>query len=476
MQCRMLIDGSWSDSHSGATWEVVNPATEQPIDGVPFGGAAEAESAIDAARRAQPSWGAATAYERGAILLRVANLIRERVDELAPITTRECGKPLAESRGEWTASAAVFEWFSEEGKRSYGRVVPARTAGKRLLVVPSPVGVVGTITAWNFPVLLASRKWAAALAAGCTVVGRPSELTPMTAMALANLLVEAGIPPGVFNLVNGDPDAIGRAFVGSPRVNKVSFTGSQRVGRILMAGAADGLKRLALELGGSAPVLVFPDVDVEDAARQCVRAKFRNAGQVCVSPSRFIVHETIIDAFLQAAEAAARSLVIGDGMDDRVTLGPLVTAAGRDNVESFVRDAVSKGANVITGGRRPPSLDRGFFFEPTVLTDISPLMRVSCEEVFGPVMPVSSFKTFDEAVQTANRTPYGLAGYVLTRDLSTAIRAYEALTFGIVGVNDLVPATAEAPFGGVKESGFGREGGQEGLREYLDQKFVSMGF
>lgn len=475
MQYRMLIDGAWSDAHGGASREVINPATEEPVAVVPFGGADEAEAAIDAAHRAQPAWAAATAYERGAVLLRVADLIRERVDDLAPISTRECGKPLAESRGEWLAAAAVFEWFSEEGKRAYGRVVPARAPGKRLMVIPSPVGVVGTITAWNFPVLLASRKWAAALAAGCAVVGRPSELTPMTAMALANLLVDAGIQPGVFNLVNGEPDAIGRAFLRSAFVNKVSFTGSQRVGRILMAGAADRLKRLALELGGSAPVIVFPDVDIEDAARQCVRGKFRNSGQVCISPSRFFVHETIFEGFLQAAEAAVQSLVVGDGLTEGVTLGPLVTAAGRDRVESFVRDAVSKGAKVITGGRRPPALDRGFYYEPTVLTDVSPLMKLSCEEVFGPVMPVSSFKTFEEAVQAANSTPYGLAGYVLTSDMATAVRAYEMLKFGIVGVNDLLPSTAEAPFGGVKESGFGREGGQEGLSEYMDNKFVSMG-
>jgi succinate-semialdehyde dehydrogenase/glutarate-semialdehyde dehydrogenase len=475
MQFRMLIDGSWRDARGGATWDVVNPATLERVAAVPFGGADEAEDAIEAAHRAQPGWACATAYDRGGVLLRVAGLIRDRVDDLAPISTRECGKSLAESRAEWLAAAAVFEWFSEEGKRAYGRVVPARALGKRLLVVPSPVGVVGTITAWNFPVLLASRKWSAALAAGCAVVGRPSELTPMTAMALANLLFEAGVPPGVFNLVNGDPDAMGKAFLRNAFVDKVSFTGSQRVGRILMAGAADGLKRLALELGGSAPVLVFPDVDVEDAVGQSVRGKFRNNGQVCISPSRFFVHEAIFDAFLQAAEAAVRSLVVGDGMEQGVTLGPLVTAAGRDKVEGFVQDAVSKGAKVITGGRRPHGLERGHFFEPTVLTDISPVMRLSCEEVFGPVMPVSSFKTFDEAVEAANSTPYGLAGYVLTRDLGTAVRSYEALRFGIIGVNDLLPSTAEAPFGGVKESGFGREGGEEGLREYMDHKFVSMG-
>ena len=475
MQYRLLIDGSWSDAFEGGTWDVTNPATEETTATVPFGGAAEVEAAIRAAHRAHPAWADATAYERGGVLTRVGELIRDRVDDLAPISTKECGKPLAESRAEWLAAAAVFEWFSEEGKRAYGRVVPARSPSKRLMVIPVSAGVVGTITAWNFPVLLASRKWAAALAAGCTVVGRPSELTPMSAMALANLLAEAGTPPGAFNLVNGEPEAMGEALLGSPLVGKVGFTGSQRVGRILMSAAAPGLKRLSLELGGSAPVVVFPDVDVRDAAAQCVRAKFRNNGQVCISPARFYVHERVFDQFLEATEAAVRSLVVGDGMDEGVTLGPLVMSAGREKVESFVEDAVSKGAKVIVGGRRPPDFDRGYFYEPTILTNVSPLMRLSCEEVFGPVMPVSPFQTFEEVVEVANGTPYGLAGYVLTRDLGTAVRAYESLEFGIVGVNDLFPATAEAPFGGVKESGFGREGGQEGLREYLDYKFVSMG-
>jgi succinate-semialdehyde dehydrogenase len=470
----MLIDGSWVGAADGRTRDVINPATEEVAASVPFGGAEEARAAVEAAHRAQPAWAAATAYERGSVLLRVADLIRQGVDDLAPVSTRECGKPLAESRAEWLASAAVFEWFAEEGKRAYGRVVPARTPGKRLLVVPSPVGVVATITAWNFPALLASRKWAASLAAGCAVAGRPSELTPMTAMALADIMVEAGIPPGVFNLVNGDPEAMGQVFLHSPLVDKISFTGSQRTGRILMAGAAEGLKRLALELGGSAPVLVFPDVDVQGAARECVRGKFRNNGQVCIAASRFYVHRDIFGAFLESVEAAVKALAVGDGMHEGVTLGPLVTANGREKVEAFVQDAVAKGARVITGGKRPPGLDRGYFYEPTVLMDVSPSMRVSCEEVFGPVMPIFPFDTFEEGIEAANGTPYGLAAYVLTRDMSTAVRAIEALRFGIVGVNDLVPSTAEAPFGGVKQSGFGREGGQEGLHEYMDEKFISI--
>ena len=475
MHYRMLINGEWQDARSGQTWDVVNPATEETIASVPFGGAEEAEAAISAAHEAQPGWAAMTAYERGAILRRAADLLRERLDDLAPIMTRECGKPLAEARGEWNACADLFDWFAEEGKRAYGRTIPARRGEKRLMAIPMPVGVVATITAWNFPAYLPARKWSGALAAGCTVVGRPSELTPMSAMALVNVLVEAGMPAGVVNLVNGDPASIGQAFLQSPYIDKISFTGSQRVGQILMRGAADQIKHLSLELGGSAPVLIFDDVDVRDAAQRAVTAKFRNNGQVCISPARFYVQAGIYDEFLAAVRELSGQLVLGDGLQPGVTNGPLVTANGRNNVEAFVQDAVQKGAQVVAGGARPAGLERGYFFEPTVLANVSPLMRVTCEEVFGPVMPVYKFNTLEEALQMANNTPFGLAGYVLTRDLSRATRAYEGLRFGIVGVNDLVPATAEGPFGGVKQSGWGREGAQEGLYEYLDTKFVSIG-
>lgn len=474
MHYKMLIDGAWVDAGNGRTWRVMNPATETEVAQVPFGDASDAYAAIEAARNAQPLWAEMTAYERGAILGRVAELIRGRLDELAPIMTRECGKPLAEARDEWTATASVFEWFAEEGKRAYGRIIPASKPGKRLLAIPAPVGVVATITAWNFPAFLPARKWAAALAAGCSVVGRPSELTPMTAMGLANMMVEAGVPAGAFNLVNGDPEAMGAAFLESPLVDKVSFTGSQRVGQILVRGAAERIKRLALELGGSAPVLVFPDVDVEAAASQAVRAKFRNSGQVCISPSRFFVHRDVFGEFQEASEAAVGALVVGDGMEEGVTMGPLVTAAGREKVAAFVQDAVARGGKVVAGGGRPTGLHNGFFYQPTILTDVTPLMRIGCEEVFGPVMPLTPFNTFEEAIRLANDTPYGLAAYVLARDMATAVRVYEKLEAGVIGVNDMVPATAEGPFGGVKQSGFGREGGEEGLQEYLETKFVSI--
>ena len=474
MRFKMLIDGEWTDAQDGATWAVINPATEKKVADLPFGGAVETTRAIGAAEAALSRWRGMTAYERGQILRDIADALRSRAAELAPIMTAECGKPLGEATGEWGACADLFDWFAEEGKRAYGRTIPARKPGKRLLSLPQPLGVVATITAWNFPAYLLARKWAGALAAGCTIVGRPSELTPMSAMALVNVMVEAGLPKGVVNLINGDPQVMGRTIMSDPRVRKVSFTGSQRVGQILMRQAADGIKKLGMELGGSAPVLVFADCDMQWAAQQGVMAKFRNNGQVCISPTRFYVEQPALEEFLDCARVETEKLVVGDGMDAGVTNGPMVSRAGRDKVESFVNDALEKKASLVTGGGRPP-IGQGYFYQPTVLTDVTATMQLGCDEVFGPVMAVNTFSTVEEALQMANDTPYGLAGYVMTRDLSTATRVYEGLEFGIIGVNDMVPATAEAPFGGTKSSGFGREGSQEGLYEYMDQKFVSIG-
>ena len=474
MKYKMLIDGEWLDAADGRTWQVVNPATEETVARVPFGGAVEATKAITAAHGALPRWKAMTAYERSAILRDIADALRARADELAPIMTAECGKPLGEARGEWGACADLFDWFAEEGKRAYGRTIPARKVGKRLLSLPQPLGLVATITAWNFPAYLLARKWAGALAAGCTIVGRPSELTPMSAMALVNVMVEAGIPKGVVNLINGEPQVMAETIMRDPRVRKVSFTGSQRVGKVLMRLAADGIKKLGMELGGSAPVLVFADADMAWAAAQGALAKFRNNGQVCISPTRFYVEQPALEEFLDAVKQETEKLIVGDGMQAGVTTGPMVSRAGRDKVERFVEDAVSKRASLVTGGRRP-DIAKGYFYQPTVLTDVTADMQIGCDEVFGPVMAVSTFTTIEEALQLANDTPYGLAGYVMTNNLSTATRVYEGLEFGIIGVNDMVPATAEGPFGGTKTSGFGREGSQEGLYEYMDQKFVSIG-
>ncbi len=471
---QQYIDGQWTNAANGHTWDVRDPATEEVVITVPFGDAADARAALEAAQRAFPAWSAKTPYERGAILLKAAGLIRDRLDDLAILMTRECGKPLSEARGEWIASADLLEWFAEEGKRAYGRTVPSRRANKRILVLHQPVGVVATITAWNFPAWLLARAWGAALAAGCTVVGRPSELTPLSAMALTNMLVEAGLPTGVLNLVNGDPQTMGAEFLHNPICRKISFTGSTRVGKLLMQGAAENVTRLSLELGGSAPVLIFPDVDLDPAVKQSVASRFRNNGQVCVAPQRFYVHHDVYEQFVDSVHIAVSALKVGHGLDKATQIGPLVTAAQRDKVEALTHDAIQHGATVVTGGARPDNQSRGYFFQPTVLTGIGPDMRLAREEIFGPVMPITPFHDVDEALALANDTPYGLAAYVLTHDLDTAIRMYEGIQAGVIGVNDLMPTATEAPFGGMKQSGLEREQGSEGLAKYLETKMVSI--
>jgi acyl-CoA reductase-like NAD-dependent aldehyde dehydrogenase len=475
MNHRQLIDGQWVEAGDGATWEVINPATETVVETVPFGGRDDCRRAIEAAARAFPAWARRTAWDRGAILSQVARLIRERAAVLAKSTVQECGKPLNQAKGEWLVAADLFEWFAEEGKRAAGRVLPSRTASKRLSVVRQPLGVVGVITAWNFPAYNPSRAWAAALAAGCTVVGRPSEYTPLTAMDLANLLVEAGIPAGVFNLVNGDPEAMGQEMLDHPACRKISFTGSVRVGKLLMDGASRTVTRLSLELGGNAPVLVFPDSDVEAVAASGVSAKFRNNGQVCVAPQRFLVHRAVFDRFVDATVARAGRLRLGNGLDAETQVGPLINARQRDRVEGLVSDAAAGGAEVRLGGRRPENLAAGFFYQPTVLTGVRADQPVFHEEIFGPVLPVVPFEEPEEAIRLANQTPYGLAAYLWTNDLATAVKTAEALDFGMVGINEWTPHATEAPFGGFKQSGVGHESGAEGLDEYLETKVIAMG-
>jgi acyl-CoA reductase-like NAD-dependent aldehyde dehydrogenase len=472
---KQYIDGVFRDASNGNTWDVINPATEEVVERVPFGNEADCLLALEAAERALPAWSKATPYERGAYLRKIADLVRERAASLAEVTVRESGKPLAQAKGEWLVAADLFEWFGEEGKRAYGRVIPSRRAPKRMMVILQPIGVVGVITAWNFPAYNPVRAWAAALAAGCTVVARPSEYTPLTAMEVLNLAEEVELPKGVLNLVNGEPSPIGQALLDSPVCRKISFTGSVRVGRLLMDGASRTFTRLSLELGGNAPVLVFPDADLEALSRSAVSAKYRNAGQVCVSPQRFLVHNS------RAAELAERmvphveALKVGDGLVPDTDVGPMINAVQRDRVDAMVKDAREKGVAVLIGGGRPPKLSRGYFFEPTVLGGVTSDMRVFGEEIFGPVLPVASFDDVDEAIAIANRTEYGLAAYVWTNDLRTAIRCYEGLEFGMVGVNEWAPQSSEAPFPGWKHSGLGAESGAEGLREYLEPKLVAIG-
>lgn len=472
---QQLIDGAWTDAMDGGRWEVMNPATEETIRSVPFGAGADCHAAIEAAARAFPAWASRTPYDRGVILARTALLLRDRADQIGRATVMESGKPYPQGKGECLVAADLFDWFAEEGKRAYGRTIPSRAPGKRMTVLRQPLGVVGVITAWNFPAYNPSRAWAAALAAGCTVVGRPSEFTPLTAMLIAEALVDAGIPPGVFNLVNGDPESMGQEMLDHPACRKISFTGSVRVGKLLMDGASRTVTRLSLELGGNAPVLVLPDVDVESVAKGSVASKFRNNGQVCVSPQRFIVHRRVAEEFAERVTERARTLRVGNGLEKDSQVGPLINARQRDRVEALVAGASAAGVEVRTGGRRPASLAKGFFYEPTVLANVRPEMPVYHEEIFGPVLPLTAFDELDEAIHLANSTPYGLAAYVWTNDLRAAIRASEGLEFGMIGVNEWTPQATEAPFGGWKQSGLGHESGAEGLEEYLETKLVSMG-
>ncbi len=472
---KQLIDGAWRDATNGGTWDVLNPATEAVVATVPYGTAADCDLAIEAAQRAFSAWSRMTPYERGAVLDKTADLIRAEVDAIAHDTVLESGKPLAQARGEWLAAADLFAWFAEEGKRAYGRIIPARTATKRLLVLKQPLGVVGLITAWNFPAWNIARAGGAALAAGCTIVIRPSEFTPLSGMHVARLLTAAGAPSGVVNLVNGDPGPMGQAMLAHPSVAKIHFTGSTRVGKLLMDGASKTVTRLSLELGGNAPVLIFPDVDLDAVVAGATAAKFRNSGQVCVSPQRFLVSKATAPAFTERIAAAAAALRVGDGLDPQTQVGPLINAKQRDRVEALVAGARSGGARVATGGARPAGREAGYFYQPTVVADLTPDAPLYREEIFGPVLPVSTFDGVDEAIAIANHTRYGLAAYVWTNHLPTALHVAERLEFGLVGVNEWTPQSTEAPFAGWKESGLGRESGAEGLEEYLETKLVSIG-
>ena len=472
---RQLIGGKWLPSANSGVWAVENPATEEPVREVPFGDAADCRLALEAAAAAFPKWSRSTAYERAAVLKRAAELIRERAGELGRTTVLESGKPFVQAKGEWSVAADLFEWFAEEGKRAYGRVIPSRNPARRLLVLRQPVGVVGIITAWNFPIYNIARAAAAALAAGCTVVLRPSEYTPLTAMELVNVLIEAGIPEGVVNLVNGDPAAMGQEMLSNPLCAKIHFTGSPRVGRLLMDGASRTVTRLSLELGGNAPVLIFPDVDLDQVAAGAVVAKFRNGGQVCVSPQRFFVHRSIAAGFAERVAELAGKLCLGNGLDLATQVGPLINARQRDRVEGLVDQAVSAGAQVLTGARRPPALARGYFYEPTVLTEVAADSALFSDEIFGPVLPIAAFDETAEAIERANATRAGLSAYVWTNDLRIARETTEALEFGLIGLNDWSPQATEGPFAGWKESGIGRESGQEGLDEYLETKLISTG-
>jgi succinate-semialdehyde dehydrogenase/glutarate-semialdehyde dehydrogenase len=470
---RGFIAGGWAAADSGQTTEIRNPATGAVLGSVPHMGAAETRRAIEAAHAAMPAWARKTAGERAKIMRKWFDLMIANLDDLAVIMTAEQGKPLAESRGEIAYAASFIEWFAEEAKRVYGDIIPGHQADKRIMVLRQPIGVVAAITPWNFPAAMITRKAGPAIAAGCPIVVKPAPQTPFSALAMAELAARAGVPPGVFNVVTGDAVAIGGEFTGNDKVRKLSFTGSTPVGKLLMSQCAGTVKKVALELGGNAPFLVLDDADLDAAVTGAIQSKYRNTGQTCVCANRFIVASAVYDAFARKLIEAVRQLRVGDGLKGETDQGPLIDAKALAKVESHIADAKSKGAVIATGGRRHAL--GGTFYEPTVLTHVSSQMILAREETFGPVAPLFRVDTDEEAVKLANDTEFGLAAYVYTRDLARSWRVTEALEYGIVGLNTGLISTEVAPFGGVKESGIGREGSRYGILEFTELKYICVG-
>ena len=467
------VNGQWTAADSGALFDVHNPATGRLITQVPLSGAAETRRAIEAAERALPGWRRKTAAERAHLLQNWFRLLMQHQEDLARLMTQEQGKPLAESRGEIAYAASFIEWFAEEGKRAYGDVIPSPFQDRRLLAIKQPVGVCAAITPWNFPSAMITRKAAPALAAGCTIVVKPAELTPLSALALAVLAERAGIPAGVFNVVTGDPVAIGGELTSSPVVQKLSFTGSTEVGRLLMAQCAPTVKKLSLELGGNAPFIVFDDADVDAAVKGAVASKYRNTGQTCVCSNRFLVQAGIHDEFVEKLAQAVALMQVGDGMEDGVVQGPLINEAAVRKVERLIADVQKKGGRIAVGGKRHAL--GGLWFEPTVLTGVTSYMDVARQEIFGPVAPVFKFQQEEQAIAMANDTEFGLAAYMYSKDMARIWRVSEALEYGMVGINTGLISTEVAPFGGIKNSGLGREGSRHGLDDYLELKYLAMG-
>jgi len=470
-QC--YVDGAWMDAKGGKSFAVHNPATGDKIGTVPDLGAEETKKAIAAAEAAWPAWRAKTGKERSAVLRKWNDLILANLDDLALILTSEMGKPLAESKGEITIGAAYVEWFAEEAKRIYGDTIPTPWADRRIVVVKQPVGVCAAITPWNFPHSMITRKVAPGLAAGCTVILKPAEQTPYSALALAELAERAGFPKGVLNIITGDAPAIGGELCANPSVRKISFTGSTEVGRLLMKQAAPTVKKISLELGGNAPFIVFDDADVDAAVEGAIISKYRNTGQTCVCANRLFVQDGIYDKFAAKLAEKVKAFKVGAGTEAGVVQGPLIDTAALAKVEDHVADAIAGGAKAVTGGKRH-SLG-GTYYEPTVLAGVTPKMKIFREETFGPVAPLFRFKTDDEVVELANHTEYGLAAYFYTRDVGRAWRVAEQLEYGMVGVNTGLVTTEVAPFGGVKQSGLGREGSKYGCDEFVEVKYICMG-
>jgi succinate-semialdehyde dehydrogenase/glutarate-semialdehyde dehydrogenase len=465
------VAGVWIDADNGQVITVTNPATDEVIGTVPMMGAAETKRAIEAANKALPAWSALTAKERAAKLRRWFELMMANQEDLARLMTIEQGKPLAESRGEIAYAASFLEWFAEEGKRVYGDVIPGHQPDKRLLVLKQPIGVTAAITPWNFPSAMITRKAGPALAAGCTMVIKPASQTPFSALAMAALAEEAGIPKGVLSVVTGRAGEVGGELTGNPLVRKLSFTGSTEIGQKLMAECAKDIKKVSLELGGNAPFIVFEDADLDAAVEGALASKYRNAGQTCVCANRLYVHDTVYDAFVDKLKVAVANLKIGSGLEQGITTGPLIDEKAVCKIQEHIEDAVSLGAKVVAGGRRLG----GNFFEPTILVDVPKTAKVAKEETFGPLAPIFRFSEEGDVIAQANDTEFGLAAYFYARDLSRVFRVGEALEYGIVGINTGIISTEVAPFGGIKASGIGREGSKHGIDDYLEIKYLCLG-
>ncbi len=467
------LDGAWVPADDGKTMAVRNPATGEHLADVPVMGAVETRRAIVAAHAAQSHWRERTGKQRAAVLRKWADLMLAHVEDLALIMTSEQGKPLAESRAEIVYAASFLEWFGEEAKRVYGDTIPGFAPDRRILVIKQPVGVAAAITPWNFPSAMITRKAGPAIAVGCTIVVKPAPQTPLSAFALAELAERAGVPAGVFSVLTGDAEAIGGEITANPLVRKLSFTGSTATGRKLIAQSAGTVKKISMELGGNAPFLVFDDADLDAAVEGAIASKFRNAGQTCVCANRILVHDSVYETFAEKLGVAVRRLKVGNGVEEHVTQGPLIDERALAKVERHIEDALAKGARVVTGGKRHKL--GGCYFEPTILADVSPDMLVAREETFGPVAPLFRFRTDDEAVSLSNDTEFGLAGYFYSRDVNRIWRMAEAMECGMIGINTGLISSEVAPFGGVKESGFGREGSKYGIDEYLEMKYLCFG-
>jgi len=474
MIAQQFINGNWVAAIDNGSIELINPATEEVIGIASHANGKDCTAAIDVAQEAFKTWSKTTANVRAEILKKAANYLRENISTIANDMVLESGKPLAEAKGEWMVAANLFEWYAEEGKRSYGKTIPTSRADKRSYTIWQPMGVIGVITAWNFPAYNPARAWAAALAAGCTVVAKPSETTPLAGVHLAKALQAAGLPNGVLNVLIGHAASIGDAMLDHPQLKKISFTGSTRVGKLLMDGASCTHTKLSLELGGNAPVLIFDDVEVEALAKAAVAARFRNNGQVCICPQRFYVHKNIYQQFSELVTKYVAQLKVGNGFEEGVNLGPLITKNQQKSVIDLLSKASAEGATILTGGESTAT-GKGYFVQPAVVGNLTQESTLARNEIFGPVLPLFSFNDFDDAITKANDTEYGLAAYVFTNNLTTALRASEQLHFGMVGINEWTPHGTELPFGGWNHSGQGHESGSEGLYEYMEKKLVSIG-